>query len=146
LHVPFVARRPDAPAHGGQIALPGGRLRPGESAWEAAAREAEEEIGVRRSALVPLGAGDVVYAASSNHSVVPFVAWLPTPDVQFRPDLNELVGVLEVPLWRLLDPSAWLSSALGRYLPLGEARIWGLTARILADLLPRIRAALVEDA
>ncbi len=146
MHVPFVARRPDVPTHAGQVALPGGRVRPGEGAWEAAAREVEEEIGVRRSSLVPLGAGTVVYAASTNHSVVPFVAWLPLSDVQFQPDLHELVGVLEVPLRRLLDPSAWLPSALGLYLPLGEARIWGLTARVLADLLPRIKAALAEDA
>src|SRR5262249_19172997 len=77
LYMPFVVRRPDLSSHPGQIGLPGGRLEQGESAWAAAAREAEEEIGVRAADLRPLGAGPAVYAAVTNFSVVPFVAWLP---------------------------------------------------------------------
>jgi hypothetical protein len=75
--VPFVRRRGDLRDHPGQVALPGGGVHEGESAWEAAQREVEEEIGVPRGRLVPLGAGDPIYAAVSNFSVVPFVAHLP---------------------------------------------------------------------
>ena len=32
--VPFVRRRPDLPDHPGQVALPGGGVRAGESAWQ----------------------------------------------------------------------------------------------------------------
>jgi len=32
-----------------EVGLPGGRLEPGEGAWEAALRELEEELGIRRS-------------------------------------------------------------------------------------------------
>src|SRR5262249_54166609 len=105
--IPFVARRADLPSHPGQIGLPGGRVKAGETAWAAAAREAEEEIGVRAADLVPLGAGPPLYAAVTNYSVVPFVAWLPADDPTFRPDPRELDAVLEVPLERLLDPEAW---------------------------------------
>jgi 8-oxo-dGTP pyrophosphatase MutT (NUDIX family) len=144
LHVPFVVRRPDLPSHPGQVGLPGGLVRTGESAWEAAAREAQEEIGVPAGRLQPLGAGEVLYAAVTNFSVVPFVAWLPEPDVRLSPDRGELDAVLEVPLDRLLDAEAWLEEEPwpGRHLPVEDTVIWGLTARLLADLLPRVSAAL----
>lgn len=149
LYMPFVARRADLPSHPGQIGLPGGQVVPGESAWQAAAREAEEEIGVRAADLVPLGAGPPLYAAVTNYSVASFVAWLPHEDVRFRPDTRELDAVLEVPLTRLLDESAWLDgprSRVGRSLPLEGAVIWGLTAALLAGILPPIRTALGEPA
>ena len=149
LYMPFVARRADLPSHPGQIGLPGGQLVPGESAWQAAAREAEEEIGVRATDLTPLGAGPPIYAAVTNYSVVPFVAWLAREDVRFRPDRRELDAVLEVPLARLLDESAWQNaprSRLGRSLPVAGTVIWGLTAALLGGILPAIRRALAEPA
>lgn len=149
LYIPFVARRADMRSHPGQIGLPGGQVDPGESAWQAAAREAEEEIGVRAVDLVPLGAGPPLYAAVTNYTVVPFVAGLTDPDVHFRHEPRELDRVLEVPLSRLLDESAWISDGaparLGRGLPVeGGAVIWGLTAALLAGILPAIRQALAE--
>ncbi len=143
LYIPFVARRTDLPSHPGQIGLPGGRVRETESAWDAAAREVEEEIGVGARELVPLGAGSPLYAAVTNYSVVPFVAWLPRDDVRFRPDPREVDAVLEVPLDRLLDESAWRQAPPwpGPHLPLGDTAIWGLTERLLGEVLPRIRAA-----
>src|SRR6266545_3468888 len=139
LYIPFVARRRDLSSHPGQIGLPGGQVRPGESAWEAASREVEEEIGVRAADLVPLGAGPPLYAAVTNYSVVPFVAWRPLDDVRLRPDPGELDAVLEVSLARLLDESAWQDhpqSRFGRSLPIEGAIIWGLTAALLAGILP----------
>jgi 8-oxo-dGTP pyrophosphatase MutT (NUDIX family) len=149
LYMPFVARRADLPSHPGQIGLPGGQVVPGESAWQAAAREAEEEIGVHRADLTPLGAGPPLYAAVTNYSVVPFVAWLPLEGVRFRPDPRELDAVLEVPLARLLDESAWEDgprARLGRSIPVQGTVIWGLTARLLDGILPSISAALAGDA
>jgi 8-oxo-dGTP pyrophosphatase MutT (NUDIX family) len=143
-YLPFVARRPDLPDHPGQIGLPGGGVRPGEAAWEAAAREAEEEIGVSAAMLRPLGAGSPLYTAVTNYCVVPFVAWLPLEEVRFQPDQRELVGVLEVRLADLLNPRAWRQGPgpfPGPHFPVGKAAIWGLTARLLGDLLPRISAA-----
>src|SRR5262249_47185543 len=80
-YIPFVVRRTDLPSQRGQVALPGGQVRPGDAAGEGAARGGEEEIGARRAALVPLGAGPPLYAAVTNYSVVPFVAWLPVEGV-----------------------------------------------------------------
>jgi 8-oxo-dGTP pyrophosphatase MutT (NUDIX family) len=147
LYMPFVARRADLRSHPGQIGLPGGQVMQGESAWEAAAREAEEEIGVRASDLVPLGAGPPVYTAVTNYSVVPFVAWLAAEDVRFRPEVQELDAILEVSLARLLDESAWREaphSRFGRSLTVEGSVIWGVTAALLAGILPAISEALSE--
>ncbi len=144
-HLPFVTRRPDLPSHPGQVGLPGGIVRPGEDAWEAAAREVEEEVGVPAADLMPLGAATPIYAAVTNFSVVPFVCWLTDQDVKFVHDPRELDGVLEVPLARLLEEDAWIEGVhplMGRYFPFADTIIWGLTARMLADLLPRFREAL----
>jgi 8-oxo-dGTP pyrophosphatase MutT (NUDIX family) len=144
--VPFVRRRADLRDHPGQVALPGGGVQPGESAWEAAEREVEEEIGVGVGRLVPLGAGDPIYASVSNFSVVPFVAHLPNAKLPFVHDERELDGVLAIPLERLLDDSAWLESDdqwRFRYLAHEESVVWGLTERIVAGLAPRLREALV---
>lgn len=145
--VPFVRRRADLRDHPGQVALPGGGVQPGESAWEGAQREVEEEIGVGLGQLVPLGAGDPIYASVSNFSVVPFVAHLPDPKLPFVHDERELDGVLAIPLERLLDDSAWLESDDAwrfRYLAHEESVVWGLTERIVAGLAPKLREALVE--
>jgi len=147
--VPFVRRRADLPDHPGQVALPGGGVRPGESAWQAAEREVAEEIGVPTGRLRPLGAGEPIYAAVSNFSVVPFIAHLPDPVPSFVHDQRELEGVLEIPLERLLDDSAWLTSSAPwsfRYLAHQESVVWGLTERIVFGLAPRLREALTGDA
>jgi 8-oxo-dGTP pyrophosphatase MutT (NUDIX family) len=146
-HVPFVRRRADLRDHPGQVALPGGGLHEGEPAWAAAQREVAEEISVPAGRLVPLGAGDPIYAAVSNFSVVPFVAHLPDPVPAFVHDERELDGVLQIPLDRLLDDSAWLESAdpwRFRYLAHEESLVWGLTERIVAGLVPKLRQALEE--
>jgi 8-oxo-dGTP pyrophosphatase MutT (NUDIX family) len=146
--VPFVRRRADLRDHPGQVALPGGGVEPGESAWEAAEREVHEEIGVPPGGLTPLGAGDPIYAAVSNFSVVPFVALLSDPVLPFVHDEQELDGVLAIPLDRLLDDSAWLESAdpwRFRYLAHEESVVWGLTERIVAGLAPKLREALGAD-
>src|ERR1700732_3703967 len=61
--VPFVRRRAGLRDHPGQVALPGGGVKPGETAWAAAQREVAEEIGVPVGRLVPIGAGEPFYTA-----------------------------------------------------------------------------------
>jgi 8-oxo-dGTP pyrophosphatase MutT (NUDIX family) len=146
--VPFVRRRGDLRDHPGQVALPGGGVHDGESPWDGAQREVTEEIAVPTGRLVALGAGDPIYAAVSNFSVVPFVAHLPDPVPTFVHDSNELEGVLEIPLDRLLDDTAWLESGgpwRFRYLAHQESVVWGLTERIVAGLAPQLKQALAES-
>jgi 8-oxo-dGTP pyrophosphatase MutT (NUDIX family) len=146
--VPFVRRRSDLRDHPGQVALPGGGVQAGESAWAAAQREVAEEIGVPVGRLEALGAGDPIYAAVTNFSVVPFVAHLPGPVGSFVHDERELVGVLPIPLDRLLDDGAWQESEgpwQFRFLAYEGATVWGLTERIVYGLAPRLREGLQGD-
>ena len=95
--------------------------------------------------LVPIGAGEPIYASVTNFSVVPFLAHLPDPVPDFIHDQRELEGVIEIALDRLLDDSAWLVSEAPwrfRYLSHEESVVWGLTERIFYGLAPRLREAL----
>lgn len=144
-NIPFVLRSPHLRSHPGQVGLPGGGVEPDESALRGALRETEEEIGVAGDGLRVLGATGSLYAAVTNYHVAIFVSHLADPPARFAWQAGELVGVVEVPLSRLLDHDAWSLQGpyAGPQLESGGAIIWGLTAAILRrDVLPRLRAAL----
>ncbi|UGT41251.1 CoA pyrophosphatase [Nocardia yamanashiensis] len=62
-------------AHAGQLALPGGKLDPGEDAEAAGLRELAEELGIVVSRSAVLGLLDD-YPTRSGYVITPVVAWL----------------------------------------------------------------------
>jgi 8-oxo-dGTP pyrophosphatase MutT (NUDIX family) len=89
--------------HGGQWALPGGRLDPGETPEEGALRELEEEIGLTLPAGHVLGCLDD-YPTRSGFAITPVVVW--GTDSPLHPNPREVAGIYHVPLEELLDPDS----------------------------------------
>jgi mutator protein MutT len=88
--------------HGGQWALPGGRLDPGETPETAALRELEEEVGLTLPPSSLLGRLDD-YPTRSGFVIAPVVAW--GDGGPLRTDPREVAGVYRVPVGDLLDPA-----------------------------------------
>ena len=152
LHV-ILTQRPDTmKEHAGQIAFPGGKIDEADDGPVAAAlREAEEEIGMPRSAAEVIGSIDH-YETGTGFRVEPGVAMV-EPDFTPRPDPREVDDVFETPLDFLMDPAnlrrhsgEWGGRKRLYYAIPWEGRyIWGATAGMLKSLADRI-AALKEAA
>lgn len=95
-------RAPKLRSHGGQWALPGGRLDPGESATQAALRELEEEVGLDLPAESVLGHLDD-YPTRSGYVITPVVVWAGAGTV-LRPNPHEVAAAYRVPLAELERP------------------------------------------
>lgn len=90
--------------HGGQWALPGGRLDPGETPETAALRELEEEVGLNAPADHILGRLDD-YPTRSGFVITPVVVW-GSGAAPLRANPREVAGIHLVPFAELLDPES----------------------------------------
>ena len=88
-------------AHSGQVAFPGGKIDPGETALQTALREAQEEIGLEAEFIEPLGWLDP-YLTGTGFRIAPLVA-LVTPGFALTLNPNEVEAAFETPLDFLMD-------------------------------------------
>lgn len=133
--------------HAGQIAFPGGKIDAEDQDAEAAAlREAEEEIGLHRQFIEPLGYLDP-YLSSTGYRIMPLVG-IVTLGFSLTLDNREVESAFEVPLSFLMDPTRheihqreW-RGAQRRYfaMPYEDRYIWGVTAGIIRSLYERLYA------
>ena len=142
----LLTRRTDSlPLHGGQVAFPGGVREEGdENEVATALREAHEELGIDPSHVVLLGQLKDVWTPS-GFLISPVVGAIPYP-LTVRPAPEEVEAVVQVPFSYLAKPEVVEEQELAIA---GERvaspiydyrnhRIWGATARILADLIGRL--------
>ena len=140
-------RTDDMPSHPGQVAFPGGAIDPGDGTAEVAAmREAEEEIGLPRSFVEPVGRLPQ-YLAPTGFRITPVLAVV-RRDYPMEINRNEVEDAFEVPFSFLMDPAnhkresrIWEGKERHFYtMPYGERYIWGVTAGILRTLYERLYA------
>jgi 8-oxo-dGTP pyrophosphatase MutT (NUDIX family) len=131
--------------HAGQISFPGGKIDPGDaSPLDAALREAEEEVGLDRAFVDPIGYLDL-YATGFGFRILPTLARV-KPGFALTINENEVESAFEVPLAFLMDPANhqlhskdFRGIARSYYaMPFAERYIWGATAGILRVLYERI--------
>ena len=88
--------------HGGQYALPGGRLDEGETPEMAALRELHEEMGLCLDCATVMGRLDD-YPTRSGFRITPIVIWGPAK-AELNPDPNEVARVFHPSLSELNHP------------------------------------------
>jgi len=156
--VPIIVREPELAvlltqrtqhlaSHAGQIAFPGGKIDDADGdAVTAALRETEEETGLARSFIEPIGFLDG-YITRTYFRVVPVVA-LVRPGFALNPAPDEVSDIFEVPLRFLMSAENHARHSLdwkGRTrfyyaMPYGERYIWGATAGMIRNLFDRMYA------
>lgn len=156
--VPVVARpkltvlltqRTDGMAHhAGQVAFPGGKMEPGDADPIATAlREAEEEVGLDRRFVEPLGYLDA-YRTGTGYRIFPVVA-LVRDGFDLTLDPREVADAFEVPLAFLMDEQnhrthvrPWRGVDRRFYaMPFAQRYIWGATAGIMKNMHQRLFSA-----
>lgn len=149
--LPLTVRHVQLTHHGGQISLPGGLIDPGETPFEAASRELDEELG-RRPPLQWLGELSPLFVFASNTTVTPCVAAIDHwPEWVAQP--AEVDRVLKLTLRELLTQPA----ASPLHVERGPLRFraprlnvegqsaWGATAVMLGELRGRLLRIAGED-
>jgi 8-oxo-dGTP pyrophosphatase MutT (NUDIX family) len=148
--------RTDRGLHGGQLALPGGKVdADDETLMATALREAEEEIGLAPSDVQVLAELDSVRSGPTDYEVHPFLARVPST-TQWRPNPDEVAEVLTPAVDELWDPEIrrellftskrWPEGLLVDGIPIGDRVLWGMTLRLLDDVVPRLLAGEWEEA
>ncbi|TPQ39911.1 CoA pyrophosphatase [Bradyrhizobium guangdongense] len=131
--------------HAGQIAFPGGKIDATDaSPQDAALREAEEEVGLSRHFVEPIGYLDL-YGTGFGFRILPTVARV-KPGFELTINHSEVDDAFEVPLSFLMNPAnhqvhskEFRGMERSYYaMPFAERYIWGATAGILRVLYERI--------
>lgn len=138
LKVLLIKRPAHMKHHGGQIALPGGRIEADETVVDTALRETWEEIGVSSSDIEILGELSEFYVEVSRFQIQPIVGWL-TCLSDYKLCRSEVEKTIHFPIDKLKPPysSLELDTVTGKLevpciLHEGEI-VWGATAMILSE-------------
>jgi len=141
----LTVRREHMRTHAGQVALPGGRIDPGEDAVSAALREAHEEILLEPAEVDVIGTIEP-YRTVTGYVVTPVIGVI-APDLPLEAHEHEVADWFEAPLGFVLDPrrqqrrSALFQGRERHYYEIvwNGRRIWGATAAMIVNLSRRLQ-------
>ncbi|MGH9306408.1 MAG: NUDIX hydrolase [Acidimicrobiales bacterium] len=136
-------------AHAGEVSFPGGGVEIGESAQEAALREAHEEVGIDPDSVRVIAELPGLATLSAASGITPFVGLLDGRP-HLVPNPNEVALAFDVALVDLMAPGVfseeiWVMAddveRAIQFYELPEDMIWGATAKMLTSLLVIIMAS-----
>ena len=144
-------RSDNLPHHRSQIAFPGGGREIGEDPWTAALRETEEELGIDIAKILRLGELDEAETPSGFH-IVPCVGAVPNP-LETEVNQEEIAEVFSVPLlafadYRTVEDQLVKIDGVERMIRVyhvGKRQVWGLTAKIIQNLMTRLGFEIPEE-
>jgi 8-oxo-dGTP pyrophosphatase MutT (NUDIX family) len=158
----FTVRSAHLPHHAAQISFPGGRFDDGETAEQAALREAWEEVGLEPSTVEILGHLNPTLSPF-GYRVFPLLGHV-LSEPRLVPNPQEVGEILWVPIEELIEAPAYAEErTVGRipanvseevrevllapssfkrqvwHYPWQDYDIWGVTGNIVHDFLERIK-------
>jgi len=138
----LVQRSRELRNHPGEIALPGGRLEPGESAVDAALRETHEEIGLEPGHVDVLGELEPIMVPVTRFVVSPVLGWTDHADEATHVEPGEVLHTIRVSVGTLTDPATRRTvNIFGRRTAgflLPDGLVWGMTANLLDHVLTEL--------
>lgn len=144
LWVLLTRRTDDVEELGSQVSFPVAEREMGQEFWDAAVRECEPTLGLDHRTLLQLGELDQV-RAPGGVELVPCVAAVPWP-FETEPERDAITEVVNLPLTAIANPRLVETRAVEiddvpreiTIYHVGRHRIWGVTAKILRNLLRRL--------
>ncbi|HEY9563058.1 MAG TPA: CoA pyrophosphatase [Nocardioides sp.] len=134
-------------SHPGQVSFPGGGIDPGETAHDAALREAWEETGLNPDGVELFAELPELWLPPSNYAVTPILGWWAEPSPVTTHSIEEVHAIHRVPISDLVEPTHRInvrhpgSGWLGPGFLIGENRdviLWGFTAGIISRLFDHV--------
>lgn len=135
-------RRAPSTHHSYELSFPGGMREGDERLRTTALREAEEEIGIDTRKVRVLGSLSTVSTITSRAVILPVLA-MSRRHLEFRAN-PEVAAIMHVPLGSLRKPGSRgiettqhpeLGTRRIPYFVIGGAKLWGASAKIMAELL-----------
>lgn len=142
-HLVLIVRNAYPGIHSSQIAFPGGKFENSDPNIQyTALRETHEEIGIPSDKIEVIRAFSEIYIPPSNFLVSPFLG-VSKSELQFILQPDEVAGIIEMPLSKLLDDAIITSHTLDTSyatamevpaFQIDQHIIWGATAMMLSEL------------
>jgi len=151
----FILRKIYHGIHSGQIGFPGGKKENDDiDLLNAAIREAEEEIGIKKENYTVVQQLSPLYIPVSNFMVYPFLSIIHA-DFDALIDPREVEALIELPLASFFDTRHMNKKKMKLsnekeieipYYDIQELTIWGASAMIMSELVEMLKVLIKDSA